>query len=447
VTVRTRSLVSNSVASLLSSGLLIFSTLLVPALLVRTISRADYDLLTSVLAMLMLLSVLSSSARGVAPSQLALAYARVDQGLATRAYARFTLMVIAGTALISVIGSELYIWFINADWGHIKLFRFGMYCIVGHALGLLAMGVFAGPAAAQRDFLPDSFAKLWPGIYHLSGIAAIWLIDPSRPLVWIFLVYLTSSWVGAGVLGLRLWQPLFGPAHKNEPKARRALERVFWAGLRGMAWWNLMSYLAVNAATLIVLFLFAREIVPFSIATSFLGIISAGLIAVASPITGYAAGLVDSPIEDRRRFFLLVNSLFQLYILLTSLFILLIPKQIFVLWLTPVLAPQVQHFCFLLLPAYALRQLTVNFTIFVMSVGRQQNVWLTPLLEAALAIGGSVVLGLIIGIEGIAIALAVSSLARLILTVCYDGPRNADAIGLRRGDALWSALTLLGIRR
>lgn len=447
MTVRSRSLFSNSFGSLVSSGLLIFNTLLVPAVLVRTINRSEYNLLMTALAMLMFLSVVASSTRGVAPSQLVLAYARTSRWLATRAYARFSFLVMAGTAVVAIVGSEAFIWLDQAHSGQTGIFRFGMYCIVGHALGLLAMGVFCGPAAAQRDFLPDNFAKLWPGLYHLFGIALVWAIQPAEPLVWIFLIYLTSPWVGAALLAVWLKKSLYSGAPEHDPKTQRSLEKSFWAGLLGMSWWNLMSYLAVNAATFIVLLLHPRDIVPFGIATSFLGITSAGLIAVASPITGYAAGLHGRPAEDRRRFFLIVNTLFQVYIISTALVILLIPNVIFVLWLKQELAEQVRLFCLLLLPAYALRQVPVAFTMFVMSVGRQQQVWVTPLVEAMLSVGGGLVLGTFVGVAGIPMALAISSLARIGMTMLYDEPRHAEVIGLRRGDSLWSALTLIGVRR
>lgn len=443
--VRARSLVSNSVSSLISSGLLIFNTLLVPALLVRTITRPDYDLLMSTLAVLMLLSVVASSTRGIAPSQLVLAYAQTSKELATATYARFTLWVIAGTAALAVFGSEIFLG-LQTSQGDLSQFRFGMYCIVVHALGLIAMGIFAGPAAAQRDFLPDNFAKLWPGIYHLIGIGAVWLIHPPTPLFWIFLVYLSSSWVGSLILGIWLWVPLFGKTLEDDEPTRQLLARTFWSGLRGLAWWNLMSYLAVNAATFLVLVLHPREIVPFGIAVSLLGVTSAGLIAVASPITGYAASLHDHPVDERRRFFLVVNTLFQLYVVATSVVILLLPQWLFEQWLTAELATQVQHFCLLLLPAYFLRQLTISFSIAVMSVGRQEHVWLTPLLEAILAVGGGVVLGLLFGIEGVPLALTLSSLVRLLMTAWHDEPRNAADIGIRRGDILWSSLTLLKLR-
>ena len=444
--VQARSLLSNSLTSLASSGLLIFSTILVPALLVRTISRSDYNLLMSALAVLMLLGVISSSTRGVAPSQLVLAYARTNKWLATRAYIQFILIVILGTSALSLVGSEIFIW-MQTSRSEIPLFRFGLYCIVIHALGLIAMGVFAGPAAAQRDFLPDNFAKLWPGFFHLLGIGMVWVIAPSEPLVWIFAVYLTSSWAGTAILALWLRRALLGDPCEDDAKTRRDLKSTFWSGLCGMAWWNLMSYLAVNAATLLVLFLHPADIVPFGIAVSLLGVTSAGLIAVASPITGYAAGLHDRPIEERRRFFLVVNSLFQLYVAATSMFILLLPQEVFILWLTEALSLQVREFCLLLLPAYALRQMTISFSIFVMSVGRQQQVWLTPLIEAILAIGGGVALGVVIGVKGIAVALTISSLVRLLMTALYDERRQAAAIGIGRGDVLWSLFTLVKLRQ
>ena len=447
MTLRARSLLNNSLTSVLSSGMLIFSTIFIPAILVRAISRSDYDLLSTILASLLLLSVIPVSIRGIAPSQLALAYARVDQRLATRVYARFSVIVTLGLGFLAAIGTELYIWFDRAHEGQEALFRFGLYCIAGHALGLIAIGIFTGPAAARRNFLPENFAKLWPGLYHLLGITIVWLASPDNPLVWICLVYLTSSWVVTALLAVRLWAPLFAGAERIDSCRDPALETMFWAGLRGSTWWNLTGYLAVNSATLIVSVFLPSSIVPFSVAASLLGIMSAGLIAVASPITGYAAGLHDRPPEERRRFFLIANTLFQLYAIGIAAFLVLIPQQVFVLWLKPDLAAEVRHICYILLPAYFLRQLTFGFTLFVMSAGRQDKVWLSPLLEAVVAVGGSIVLALAWGVVGVAVALAAAQLLRVLMTMFYDEPRNVAAICLHRGDTLWSGFTLLGLRR
>lgn len=446
MTIRARSLFSNSFSSLVSSGLLIFSTVLVPAVLVRAITRTDYDLLSTILAALPLMSVVPQSLRGAAPSQLALAYSWAEQRLATRTFLRFTLLVTLGLAAASVIGTELYIHFDAAHHDRTALFRFGLYCIAGHALGLIVIGLFSAPAGAKRDFLPENFAKLWPGLYHLFGIAAVWLAAPSSPLVWICLVYLTSSWTAAAVLALRLGRLLYGGAQAGGGWRNGEIERLFWSSLRGTMWWNLTAYLATSSAIIIVSLQHPLSIVPYSIATSFLGIVSAGLIAVASPVAGHAVGLRDRGPAERRRFFLFINTLFQGYIVATVIFVLLIPQWLFALWLKPELAGEMRFFCNLLLPSCALRMMTLAFTVFVTSAGRQESIWLSPAVEAGLSVAGCLVLGRTIGVAGIPLALTISAGIRLAMTVAHDEKRTIDDLCLHRGDTLLSGPRWLAAR-
>jgi hypothetical protein len=265
---------------------------------------------------------------------------------------------------------------------------------------------------------------------------------PANPLAWICLVYLTSSWTAVLVLCLRLSRSVQAQAEPRDTWRDAGVEALFWSGLRGTTWWNVTAYLATSCAILIVSLQHPASIVPFSVASSFLGITSAGLIAVASPISGYAVGLAGDGVKERRRFFLIVNTLFQFYIAMTVAVVLLMPQQVFVLWLKPQLAGEVRHFCNLLLPAYALRLLTMAFTVFVMSAGRQETIWLSPLVEAVMSVVGCLVLGATIGVTGIPIALTISAGVRLLLTVLHDERRNVAALGLHPGDMLLSGWRL-----
>lgn len=442
MTVRARSLVSNSLSSIIASGLLIFSTVLIPAILVRAISRPDYDLLSIILVALPVLSIVPQSLRTAAASQLALAFNRAEQWLATRVYVRVSLLVILGLSILAITGIELYVYFNTFQQDRAALLRFGLYCVAGHALGLIAIGLFSGPAAAQRDFLPENFAKLWPGIYHLAGIAAVWFAEPTAPLVWICLVYLTSSWTAAALLALRLWGPLHARPERGREWRHEGVEALFWSGLRGTTWWNLTAYLATSVALLIVSLQHPASIVPFSIAFSVLGITSAGLIAVASPVSGYAVGMRTRDPAEQRRFFLAVNTAFQLYIAVMAAVVLLMPQQVFVWWLTPGLAGEVRLFCILLLPSFVLRLLTMGLTVFVMSAGRQETLWLSPSVEAVMSVLGCVLLGMVMGVAGIPLALAISAALRLMLSVVHDERCNAEALSLHRGDTLLSGLRL-----
>ena len=62
---RPRSLLSNSIGSVLSSGMLIFSTVLIPAALARALTRPQFDVYSIVLASLPLVLILPQSMRSV----------------------------------------------------------------------------------------------------------------------------------------------------------------------------------------------------------------------------------------------------------------------------------------------------------------------------------------------------------------------------------------------
>lgn len=443
MTIRARSLLSNSLSSVVASGLLIFVTVLLPAVLARALNRADYDLLATVLAVLPLLSIIPQSLRTSAASQLAFAATQAPDLLVSRVYLIFSLQIMAALSLLAVIGIEVYVWLDTAHEGRHWLLRMGLYCAAGHALGLAAIGLSSGPAAARRDFLPENFAKLWPGFYHLIGIMLVWLLVPPTPLVLISLIYLTSSWTVAGLLATRLWRSIYiGEAGWRS----LALMRAFRSGLRGATWWNLTAWMATSASILIVSLQQPESIVPFTIASSLLGITSAGLIALSGPISGYAVAMVARPPAERRRFFLRVNTLFQAYVGVTAVIVLVLPRELFVLWLTPSLAEEVRGLCLLLLPSYMIRLMTMAFTVMVMSVGRQATIWFSPLVEAVISILGCVLLGALLGMQGIALALTLSAVVRLILLVVHDERITATALELRRGDTLLSGPRLLGDR-
>lgn len=441
---RPRTLVSNSVGSILASGMLIFSTVLVPAVLARALTRAEFDAYSVVLASLPLLLIVPQSVRTVGATQLALAIARYGESDATRGYGRFVLSIAAAHVLLSMLGVELYVAASQMSSAPFQL-RLGLYGILAYTIGLMAAGLVATPAAARRNFIADNVAKLWPGLFQLVGVSAIWLAGAEHPLFWIFAVYAASSWTVAALLsafGRGISFPQTASKH-----VQTGLQYELFHGLRGVLWWNLTAYFATTAAVMVVAIGFPEHIVPFSIATSLLGLVSAALVAVSGPIAVHAAAAQTQPAEQRRRLFLVINSLFQGYIVAMALAIVLAPVTLYGLWLTPEIAGDVKWFTLLLMPATVARLLTMNFTIFVMSAGRQQSLWLSPLVEAVLSFLGSLLLAWPLGVIGIPMALGISAAFRLLLTILHDEPLTRNELALAPGDVLFSAGRLVKARR
>lgn len=435
-----RSLMSNAVGSVLASGMLLFSTILIPAILARTLPRVQFDAYALVLASLPLVVLVPQSVRTVAATQLALAIDRFGDGPARRGYAHFVAWIAAIQTIAVIAGIEIYIWAGHSEAAWHGMVRFGLYSLLVYALGLIAAGLAVAPAAAHRDFRPDNLAKLWPGLFQLGGVMVVWASWSKQPLPWIFGVYAASSW--SVVLLLRAVWRVPSPA-KFPASPSIGLQSELFHGLRGVLWWNVTAYLATTSTVLIVAVGFPAYIVPFSVAVSLVGLVSAALVAASGPIAAHATAMVTQSHDDRRSFFLQVSAFFQCYILLAVIAILIAPISLYAIWLTPSLAPEVKWFSMLLLPATATRLLTMALTVFVMSAGRQRTLWFSPMVEAVVAVAGSLLLGSLLGVVGIPIALFASAATRLALTILYDEPRNRSSLALIPGDVLLSAWRLV----
>lgn len=441
---RPRSLLSNSLSSLIASGILLLSTILIPALLARSLTRGQFDTYALVLAALPPLLILPQSLRTMGASQLALMIERHGVSPAIWGFAKFSMLAALGHAAIGLIGIEVYIG-LSEDPADGEMLWLGLIAVLAYTVGMAAAGYFVAPAAAHRDFIPDNVAKVWPGIFQLLGITALWLVKPADTLTWIFSIYVASSWSVATVLwgltrlrGTGLLERTATPANMLGSYAR---------GLGGIVWWNLTAFLATSASIMIVAIMFPRDIAPFSIAISLQGLISAALIAVSGPIALNATGLAQAEPSHRRAFFLRMNSWFQAYIVVAVIGVLIVPVELFQLWLTPELGGEVRQFVILLVPATAIRLLTMCYTVFVMSAGRQHAMWFSPAVEAVLAVALSIGLATTMGVRGVALGLMLAALVRLGLTIWYDEPRNDHALGLRRGDVLLSAWRLTRAKR
>lgn len=436
---RPRSLLSNSLSSLFASAILLLSTILIPALLARSLSRDQFDTYALVFAALPPLLILPQSLRTMGASQLSLAIERHGLSVAVWGFAKFSLLVAAIHVVIGLVGIGIYIR-LSDDIVDGLMLWLGLIAVLAYTLGIAAGGYFVAPAAAHRDFIPDNVAKVWPGIFQLCGITALWLLKPGDILGWLFLIYVASSWSVATAL----WAltRLRGTALPTRTATPAPMLGSFARGLGGIVWWNLTAFLATSASIMVVAVMLPKEIAPFSIAVSLQGLISAVLIAVSGPIALNAASMTQGESAHRRAFFLRINTWFQAYIVLAVAGVLIVPTELFQLWLTAELGAEVRRFVILLVPATAIRLLTMCYTVFVMSAGRQHAMWLSPAVEAIFSVALSIALAKTMGADGVALALALAALVRLSLTVWHDEPCNDQALGLRRGDVLLSAWRL-----
>jgi O-antigen/teichoic acid export membrane protein len=427
--IRERSLRANSVSSLMATGGVFAVTLAVPAVLARAVTESDYTIYATALAFLPLALLVSQSLRNSAGSALIVAMRHADGGEVARAYRRIVLLVVAMVLVGGMIAVELLRHFSSAGAElNDGLLRFGVYCVLINVSGIALALLVTGPATAQQDFIPENLLKIAPAALQLALFVLIWLQNPLHELWWIFAAVAASPWL------LTLWllvryrgvvRRWFETSRAAQADAGGAFRFLANSSL-SVGWWNLMAYFATSVTVAIVALTLPGAVVAFGMAFSLIGVLSGGLIAISSPIASRAAAIPFADTHVRVAAFRRFNSLFIAYILAMAAAVLVVPSQIYELWVGPQYADQVRSMLILLIPATVLRLQTMCFTVFVMSVGRQSTLWLSPLVEAIVATVGSLLLVPAFGIEGIALALALSAAIRLVMTLAYDIRRNRD---------------------
>jgi hypothetical protein len=97
-----------------------------------------------------------------------------------------------------------------------------------------------------------------------------------------------------------------------------------------------------------------------------------------------------------------------------------LPQFCFNWWLGREIGPVVSQLVVPLAIANFLRQITSPYTIAVLGLGRQSNIWISPAVEAVSAILFGITLGCIYGATGVAYGVVVAALLRLSVTAWYD---------------------------
>lgn len=437
--IRERSLRANSASSLLATGGVFAVTLLTPAVLARAVTENDYTIYATALAFLPFALLLSQSLRSSAGSALIVAMRQAEGGEVSRAYCRIVILIAALVLCGGAIAIEFFRHFTSAGAAlNDGLLRFGAYCVLINVSGIALALLVTGPATAQQDFIPENILKFAPAALQLGLFILIWLQSPPHQLWWIFFAVAVSPWPLTAWLLVRYGGGTRGWFQSNvgrNVEARNAFLFLIKSSL-SVGWWNLMAYFATSVTVAIVALTLPDVVVAFGMAFSLIGVLSGGLIAISSPIASRASAIAFDDTGTRIAAFRRFNSLFIAYILVMAAAVMVVPSQVYELWVGPQYAAQVRSMLILLLPATVLRLQTMCFTVFVMSIGRQSTLWLSPLVEAIVATAGSLLLIPALGVEGIALALAISAIVRLAMTLAYDIKRNRDLFPIHWKDMM-----------
>ncbi len=429
-----KGLQKNSMTSLLASAMMIVPTFLIPFLLNRTITIAEYAIYATILSYLPLVNILAQSVRLASASRIRVLNEQYrSEEVRTSFFA--TIIGIAFIQIILVSGAiELFLYW-QHDAGDNAIMRYGLYCLNINVIGTICIALVASSGSAQSDFLPENISKPLPNLLLAVGLALLYAGIGNQNLDRVFIIFAITPWIVFIILAFLYWPELKMIMGKIS-WVKTSIMAYFLRTYLGHSWWNLMAYLATMVSVTLVAIFHSQYVVTFSIATMLVALSAAIPIAIMGPLAVKVNMVNQQTMAEKKSFFRTVNSYFQIYILAISIAILLIPEQFFILWVGPILGPEVQIFIYYLLPAYALRLLNMAFNIYMISYGKQEKLIFSPALEAFIATVGGLVLGNFYGVEGVALALLLAAITRTILTIFFDRKILVEHIDISKGDFL-----------
>lgn len=293
--------------------------------------------------------------------------------------------------------------------------------------------VITSYAAGHQNFLWDNLLKCGGPYLGIILVACIWLFQ-GRGQHSISLDHLVALLGAANIIGgglvvilgfnklpFQFWRS--GTTSVAPPPALSAT-------VRGTYWWQVCALLSVGTGSFFVSRVAPSSVAPFAIAGSMMTVIAGVSSALAGPFAVKMAGQAGGDAQNRTTLFCRFQSWFMAFLLVSTVVLVTLPDHVLTMWLGEHLSHEVSRLLFPLAVGNYLRQITAPYTTAVLGVGRQHAIWLSPAVEVLVAIVLSYVLGGDFGVRGVAYALVVSSLVRLILTVTYDLRLTRDALPL-----------------
>lgn len=445
--IRQRSLLGNSLSSLIASGVVILISLATPAILSRTLTRADYTIYAGAIALMPLIMILPQSLRNAAGTAIVGAGRTIPGSQVIAAYrliVGLTFALLMAAAIVAICA----IPYLTADHSpvHRGLLQLALIAVLANAMGIGCALLTTGPFTALQDFIPENLLKTVPPAIQLVLTAIVYFNRSDAALSWVLVALAVSPWPLGLWLNAKYWrllsarfeaEALAPPTETSMREGQRQALRSLTASTLPILWWNLTAYLATTATTTIVALFSSKDIVSFGMAFSLIGLMSGGLVAISSPVASRISVIQLEAIEERMAAFRKFSLIFVSYIWIMTLAMIATPSAAYRLWVGSAYAEEVRTIMLLLIPATFMRLHTMCFTLFVMAVGRQSTLWLSPLIEAAIASIGSLLLIGPFGIMGVATALALASAIRLVLTFTHDLAANRDLLPITFKDIMF----------
>jgi len=434
----------NALANLGRGGAAGLVALLLPPLLVRHMTAADYAVWVLVLQVGAYVNYLDFGLQTAVGRYVAFAQERNDREqrdtVFSTAFAALAGACIVSILLLLVVVSAVRLLFPSLPAESVATIRWAMAILgVCLALGLPASawnGVFIG---LQKYETP---AMTIGGTRIISAVGVVIAAFAGKSVVTMAGImggtYLLSY--GVQYLAVRRMVPdlAFELGMVRRTTAKELFSYCF--GLTVMSF----SMLLVTGLDLILVGRFQfGAVTPYSVAASITTFLSGGLGAVLNVMLPHAAAL-HAREEPEALGCLVLNStrIAVVLLVITGIPLMVLSGPILRLWIGQSFVASGQPILVTLLLANIVRLVGLPYSIVLVSAGQQRLIKVSPLTEGISNFVASVVLGSMLGAVGVALGTLAGSILAIASHLVYSMPRTRPVIRFGRKKWLWSGIML-----
>jgi O-antigen/teichoic acid export membrane protein len=298
----------------------------------------------------------------------------------------------------------------------------------GASVGLLSLFFFGCFGGQQRY----EWENAYKAMIALGFLSIVWWADIQTitltPIMLAFaymlvigcaLAFLVWRFIYSDAFGLQMLKQWHFPTIKSYLRSMYGLG-VWQIGILMVSGFDLWIVARVNFAA-----------VPgYAIALSFLVFLSGSISAITGPcLPLFATHLAKADGSTFLQHFLVWQKRLLVLVIVLSVLLWCTPNSFWQLLLQDSASIFTQVFPILLL-ATCVRLMTLLYSLAILSANLQHRIVFSPLAEGLVNISCSVLLGLYMGVTGIALGTLLGALVCLLLHAFYNIPRTADKIPL-----------------
>jgi O-antigen/teichoic acid export membrane protein len=298
----------------------------------------------------------------------------------------------------------------------------------GASVGLLSLFFFGCFGGQQRY----EWENAYKAMIALGFLSIVWWADLKAitltPIMLAFaymlvigcaLAFLVWRFIYSDAFGLQMLKQWHFPTIKSYLRSMYGLG-VWQIGILMVSGFDLWIVARVNFAA-----------VPgYAIALSFLVFLSGSISAITGPcLPLFATHLAKADRSTFLQHFLVWQKRLLVLVIVLSVLLWCTPNSFWQLLLQDSASIFTQVFPILLL-ATCVRLMTLLYSLAILSANLQHRIVFSPLAEGLVNISCSVLLGLYMGVTGIALGTLLGALVCLLLHAFYNIPRTADKIPL-----------------